>query len=116
MALGGPYFSEFLLMSIFALAGRHSSLEENESILVERGERFMKKAKLLLLEEMSSLRPRIPTIQALLVLGGRQCAVGKISEGWLYTGMVSLVTIHYSTESYETGNPHDARYWTSPQP
>jgi hypothetical protein len=55
----------------------------------ERGEIFLKEAMLLLIDEMKDSKPRIPTIQGLLILGGRQCAVGKSSEGWLYTGMVS---------------------------
>lgn len=87
MALSGPYFSEFLLTSIYALAGRHSTLDDGEMALVEKGERFMEKAKQLLIHEISQPRPKIATIQALLILAERQCSVGKISEGWLYTGM-----------------------------
>ncbi len=45
------------------------------------------RAKLLLLDEFKRDRPAIPTIQGLLILGGRQCALGRNSEGWLYTGM-----------------------------
>ena len=48
----------------------------------------MRKAKQLLLLEIEQPKPQIPTIQGLLILGGRQCAIGKSSEGWLYTGMV----------------------------
>jgi len=48
----------------------------------------MHKAKQLLLSEMEQEKPKICTIQGLLILGGRQCAIGKSSEGWLYTGMV----------------------------
>lgn len=88
MALGGPYFSEFLLMSIYAIAARHAN--ENDPLFadIERGERFMEKARALLLPELSQPKPKIPTIQGLLILGGRQCSVGNSSEGWLYTGMV----------------------------
>jgi hypothetical protein len=31
----------------------------------------------------------IPTIQGLLLLGSRECACGNLSQGWMYTGMVS---------------------------
>ena len=114
MALGGPYFSKFLLMSIYALAGRHSSLDSDETSMVRKGEVFMEKAKLLLLDEISSPKPKIPTIQALLILGGRQCAVGKISEGWLYTGMVC----HHATrctyfDANVAGHSNNERYRTS---
>ena len=36
---------------------------------------------------MTERKPKITTIQGLLILGGRQSAVGRSSEGWLYTGM-----------------------------
>jgi hypothetical protein len=86
LALGGPYCSDFLLLCIFGLAARH--LPENPQLhgAVE-GDDFIARAKALLLDEMSAPKPAIPTIQGLLILGGRQCAAGKSSEGWLYTGM-----------------------------
>jgi hypothetical protein len=90
MALGGPYYSEFLLMSIFALAARHVDDNSPEYRELARGEKFLDMAKSLLLAELSQPKPKIPTIQGLLILGGRQCAIGNSSEGWLYTGMVSL--------------------------
>jgi hypothetical protein len=91
MALGGPYYSEFLLMSIFALAARHVDETNNEYYNLARGEKFLDLAKSLLLAELSQAKPKIPTIQGLLILGGRQCAMGNSSEGWLYTGMVSYI-------------------------
>ncbi|KAH8901228.1 hypothetical protein GQ53DRAFT_789942 [Thozetella sp. PMI_491] len=88
MALGGPYYSDFLLMCIFGLAARHLPEQEQTSFAgVGNGEKFIARAKELLLEELAAPKPRIPTIQGLIILGGRQCAVGKSSEGWLYTGM-----------------------------
>lgn len=90
MALGGPYYSEFLLMSIFALAARHVDNNSPEYFELAQGEKFLDMAKSLLLAELSQPKPKIPTIQGLLILGGRQCAIGNSSEGWLYTGMVSL--------------------------
>lgn len=88
MAFGGSYYSDFLLLSIFALSARHLSEYDRDFLHLEKGEHFLTKAKELLLEEMSVIKPRITTIQGLLILGGRQCAMGKSSEGWLYTGMV----------------------------
>jgi hypothetical protein len=87
LALGGPYCSDFLLLCIFALAARHLP-EQNGSLQnVGKGEHYIARARELLLEEMAATRPAIATIQGLLILGGRQCAVGRSSEGWLYTGM-----------------------------
>lgn len=90
MALGGPYYSDFLLMSIYALAARHANDNDPRFTNMARGEQFLEEAKKLLLVELSAAKPKIPTIQGLLILGGRQCAIGKSSEGWLYTGMVSV--------------------------
>ena len=91
MVMGGPYFSSFLLNVIFAHASRH--IPDNDPLYsqIGQGDEFFKKAKLLLLSELEAETPRIPTIQGLLILGGRQCAVGKNSEGWLYTGMVYIL-------------------------
>lgn len=92
MALNGTYYSDFLLMAIFALAARHLSRQEGDSVDSNMGERFFTRAKMLLMDELDNPKPRIPTIQGLLILGGRQCAIGKSSQGWLFTGMVSLST------------------------
>jgi hypothetical protein len=88
MALGGPYYSELLLKSIYAIAARHANKDDPLFGEIGKGERFMERARSLLLLEMSASKPKIPTIQALLILGGRQCSIGNSSEGWLYTGMV----------------------------
>lgn len=88
MALGGPYFSPFLLNVMYAHACRHVKADDPRFSSFGQGEYFLAKAKLLLIEELSREKPLIPTIQGLLILGGRQCSVGKSSEGWLYTGMV----------------------------
>lgn len=88
LALGGSYFSSFLLNVMFAHACRHTKDNEPRFAALGRGEQFLQKAKMLLLEEMGQEKPKICTIQGLLILGGRQCAIGKSSEGWLYTGMV----------------------------
>lgn len=87
LALGGPYCSDFLLMCIFGLAARHLPEQHLGIHGINNGEHFIIQAKKLLLEEMSRPTPSIPTIQGLLILSGRQCATGRSSEGWLYTGM-----------------------------
>ncbi|KAL4881368.1 fungal-specific transcription factor domain-containing protein [Aspergillus karnatakaensis] len=93
MALRGPYFSKFLFNIILAHACRHMPDDDPRFAPFERGEAFLREAMVLLIEEMQQSKPRIPTIQGLLILGGRQCAVGKSSEGWLYTGMaIRMVT------------------------
>lgn len=95
MALGGPYFSRFLLNVIFAHACRHMPENDHRFAAFDRGETFLRDAMLLLIEEMKQSKPRIPTIQGLLILGGRQCAVGQSSEGWLYTGMVGVLQLMF---------------------
>ena len=87
MALGGPYFSLFLLYVLFAHAGRHIRDDDPRFPTFNKGEHFIMKAKQLLLDEMET--PKIPTIQGLLCLGGRQSAIGKTSEGWLFTCMAT---------------------------
>ncbi|KAF4439688.1 Formyl-coenzyme A transferase [Fusarium acutatum] len=87
MALNGTYYSDFLLMAIFTLAARHLSRQEGDSIDSNMGDKFFSRAKMLLMDELDNTKPRIPTIQGLLILGGRQCAIGRSSQGWLFTGM-----------------------------
>ncbi|KAF6798897.1 hypothetical protein CSOJ01_12563 [Colletotrichum sojae] len=87
LALGGPYCSNFLLLCIFGLAARHLPEQNSHLSGIGKGEEFIARARELLLVEMAATKPAIATIQGLLILGGRQCAMGKSSEGWLYTGM-----------------------------
>jgi len=91
MGAKGPYFNDFLLNVVYAHAWRlayprgHVALATNGEIISE--ELLFAKAKTLLMVEMD--RPTsVPTIQGLIILGGRQCAVGNPSAGFLYTGMV----------------------------
>lgn len=90
LALGGNHCSDFLLLCIFALAARHLPSESDNPAEADgsrRGEQYVERAKVLLLGEMAASSPKIPTIQGLLILGGRQCAIGQSSQGWLFTGM-----------------------------
>lgn len=87
MVMKGPYYSDFLLFVIYSHASRHIQSSDPRYAALQQGEIFLERAKLLLLDESKKDRPAVPTIQGLLILGGRQCAIGKNSEGWLYTGM-----------------------------
>lgn len=87
MVLKGPYFSQFLLHVIYAHASRHIQPTDPLYPRLLQGEPFLDRARLMLVDELKRDKPAIPTIQGLLILGGRQCAVGRNSEGWLYTGM-----------------------------
>ncbi|KAK3677666.1 hypothetical protein LTR78_002516 [Recurvomyces mirabilis] len=72
---------------MYALAARHVSTNWPDHDEIDKGEPYLAQAKILLLAELSEKKPRITTIQGLLTLSGRQCAVGNISEGWTYAGM-----------------------------
>lgn len=86
-------------MCIFALASRHCSHDARLSD--DKGDQFLIAAKGILVKEIGSSKPTISTIQGLLILGCRQCAVGNISEGWLFSGMVNfLLTSAYTADSY----------------
>lgn len=45
MAIGGPYYSDFLLMSIFALSARHLSKQDRAFASVGKGEYFLSRAR-----------------------------------------------------------------------
>ncbi|KAH8655897.1 fungal-specific transcription factor domain-containing protein [Xylariales sp. PMI_506] len=85
MAVGGSKFSEFLLMCMYASATRMIdglSIEERRT----QGELFEKFAKDYLAHEMEG-PSKITTIQGLLLLSGRSCALGNIPQGWTYAGL-----------------------------
>ncbi|WVR09351.1 hypothetical protein IAU60_006417 [Kwoniella sp. DSM 27419] len=109
MALGGPYFNHLLLNVICAHATRYSDYHQQmgggqggsngmSTPALAMGSEFMNRAKLLLATEMDKVSgsnlgqtdsqpSSVPTIQALLLLGQRECACGNLSQGWMYTGM-----------------------------
>jgi hypothetical protein len=62
---------------------RRGTLTKNDEHFkyLGKGAQFLAKAKELLLREMTEGKPKIPTIQELLILGGRQSTVGRSSEG-----------------------------------
>ena len=102
MALGGEYFSDFLLMSLYASGTRMvDGLGEEDR--KAQGDLFTRLARDLLAKEMekpskittirepcSSYSRAVSAQQAegLLVLSGRECAIGNVSQGWLHAGMV----------------------------
>ncbi|KAI0414669.1 fungal-specific transcription factor domain-containing protein [Xylaria grammica] len=78
----GPYVTPFLLGAVLAQAARYSP----RSDAAEVGRRFAKQARKLLdldIDRGSS----IATIQGLLIFSARECACGRTSQGWLYSGM-----------------------------
>ena len=84
MVLGGPAFSECLLMVLYACASRMiDGLTEEQKIA--QGDLFVKLAKAYLIKEMDG-PTKITTIQALLLLSGRECALGEVSQGWNHAG------------------------------
>lgn len=87
MALGGPMFSEFLLMSIYASATRMIDGLDVEQRKTQ-GALFERLAKEHLAKEMDG-PTKITTIEGLLLLSGRECSLGNISQGWNHAGLVS---------------------------
>ncbi len=96
MALGGPLFSEFLLMAMYATATRRIDgidVEERKA----QCELFDRLAKEYLAKELQG-PTKIPTIQGLLLLSGRECAMGDISQGWNHAGLVGYTRISTLTD------------------
>ncbi|RSH80831.1 hypothetical protein EHS25_007000 [Saitozyma podzolica] len=87
MVLGGTCFSEFLLMVLYACASRMiDGLTEEQKLA--QGDLFVKLAKAYLAKEMEG-PTKITTIQGLLLLSGRECALGDISQGWNHAGLAT---------------------------
>ncbi|KAH7030573.1 fungal-specific transcription factor domain-containing protein [Microdochium trichocladiopsis] len=85
MALGGPMFSEFLLMSMYASASRlvyGMGVDEQRT----QGDLFTRLAKEYLAKELDG-PTKITTIQGLLLLSARECVLGEISQGWNHAGL-----------------------------
>ena len=85
MVLGGPCFSELLLMVIYASASRMiDGLTEEQKLA--QGDLFVKLAKAYLWKEMEG-PSKVTTVQALLLLSSRECALGEPSQGWNHAGL-----------------------------
>lgn len=81
-------FSEFLLMSMYASATRMiDGLDEEER--KTQGALFERLAKEHLAKEMEG-PTKIATIEGLMLLSGRECALGNVSQGWNHAGLVSV--------------------------
>ncbi|KAL3964178.1 hypothetical protein ACCO45_001182 [Purpureocillium lilacinum] len=75
----GRYYSDVLLYSICALA----ALQYDESLGLS--DTFSGQAQTLLYSTLDN--PDLTILQALVLLGYREIAVGKTSKGWLFCGM-----------------------------
>ena len=85
MVLGGPCYSELLLMVLYASASRMiDGLTEEQKLA--QGDLFVKLAKAYLWKEMDG-PTKITTIQSLLLLSSRECALGEVSQGWNHAGL-----------------------------
>ena len=84
---GGPWSSEYLLNAIFACVSKFSDRIEVRDSPTEPetvGRRFFLRCENMLASVLSE--STLPTIVALLLLGGTFNARGQTSKGWLYTG------------------------------
>jgi hypothetical protein len=82
MATSGPYFNQFLLYSVLSQAARFSDRQDAPALT----QYFAREALSSLTIELDK-GSSIPTIQALLIFSARECACGRTSQGWLYSGM-----------------------------
>ncbi|KAJ9195878.1 transcriptional regulator family: Fungal Specific TF [Paecilomyces variotii] len=78
----GPYVNIFLLNSVLSQAARFSDRSDAPKI----SDYFAKKA-LTSLGDAIGKGSSIPTLQGLLIFSARECASGRTSQGWLYSGM-----------------------------
>lgn len=78
----GPYVTPFLLNAVLAQAARYSDRAEASKL----GQYFAQRTLDSLAAEVDK-GSSIPTIQALLIFSARECACGRSSQGWLYSGM-----------------------------
>ena len=102
MAKGeGPYYSPFLLNALYAHASRHLSTHE-------AGGDFAFKARVYLAGELDK-PSSIPTIQGLLILGGRDCALGRISQGFILAGIAFRMLSDMGLDKEDDWNLTDAQ-------
>lgn len=78
----GAYITPFLLSAVLTQAARYSSRPDAQEV----GDYFAKRALQLLISDVDR-GSSIPAIQGLLILSSRDCACGRTSQGWLYSGM-----------------------------
>ncbi|KAJ5604433.1 hypothetical protein N7510_009587 [Penicillium lagena] len=94
----GSYVTVFLLNCTLAQAARFSDRQDASDLSAY----FAKKALNDLAEEIDR-GSSIPTLQGLLILSARECAAGRTSQGWLFSGMAFRMMrdlgIHIHTKS-----------------
>lgn len=78
----GPYVTPFLLNAVLAQAARYSDRPEASKL----SQTFAQRTLDTLAAELDK-GSSIPTIQGLLIFSARECACGRTSQGWLYSGM-----------------------------
>ncbi|KAI1126604.1 fungal-specific transcription factor domain-containing protein [Nemania abortiva] len=78
----GPYVTPFLLSAVLSQAARYSLRPD----ATELGHHFANRARKLLDRDIDR-GSSIATIQGLLIFSARECACGRTSQGWLYSGM-----------------------------
>lgn len=86
---GGPHCSRFLLNAIFAVSSKFSrrlELRDDPALPATAGRRFFRRCDDLLVQDALLIRPSLPTVVGLLLLGLSYNALGDTSRGWLYTG------------------------------
>lgn len=91
----GPYYSSMLLQAIHAQASRHSLSLDTGWAYAVCPFRIAESSKALTVQDRASallvaglsLPPSITTVQALLIMAGRELALGLSSAGWLKSGM-----------------------------
>ncbi|WOO77847.1 putative transcriptional regulatory protein [Vanrija pseudolonga] len=100
MAVGGNYFSEFLLVCMYCTGIRLSyGMDERER--QEKGDKYTTLA-LSMLGAVTLGRSCVASIQGLLLLSGRQIATGHITGSWMLAGtairMMQNIGIHLLPE------------------
>ncbi|GAA5852285.1 hypothetical protein JCM8547_006725 [Rhodosporidiobolus lusitaniae] len=108
---GGPFCSDFLLNVIFAHASRFSDRATVKSVTSDintAGGVFLARAKKFLAAELDK-PASIPTAQGLLILGGRECACGNHSQGFLYTAMGLSMAVDLGVHVDGLRNPMEVR-------
>ncbi|MCJ1306057.1 hypothetical protein MMC08_008875 [Hypocenomyce scalaris] len=82
LVTSGPNVTPFLLNAVLAQAARYSDRPEASKL----GQHFAQKVLDSLAAEVHK-GSSIPTIQGFLIFSARECACGRTSQGWLYSGM-----------------------------
>ena len=82
LANSGPHVNPFLINAVLAQAARYSDRPEAARL----GQAFAQKTLETLGAELDK-GSSIPTIQGLLIFSARECACGRTSQGWLFSGM-----------------------------